>query len=273
MALKKFKPFTPSRRFIVAPDFKEITKTKPEKGLSLKMVPKAGRSHGRVSVRHQGGGVKRKYRLIDFKQQKLDIPATVKAIEYDPNRTSRIALIVFKDGSKSYILAPHNIKVGDEVLTAEKTSSKPGNRMKLKNIIPGTLIYNLELTPGRGGQIARSAGNSATLLSKEGNYVTIQMPSKEIRKVPAESFASIGSLSFPEHKGEKIGKAGRNRLKGKRPQVRGVAMHPAAHPHGGGEGRSPVGMPSPKTPWGKPTAGKKTRRKKHSDKLIIKRRR
>ena len=272
MGLKTYKPITPGRRQRVSPDFYEITKKKPEKSLLKKLVKKAGRSKGRISVRRRGGGAKRRLRVVDFKRQKLNIPAKVKAVEYDPNRTARVALIQYKDGQKCYILASSELKVGDEIVTSEKASQKPGNRMKLKNIIPGTFIYNIELTPGKGGQIVRAAGNSAVLLATEEKYATVQLPSKEIRKIPAESYASIGSLSHPEHKAEKLGKAGRKRWLGKRPKVRGKAMHPAAHPHGGGEGQSPIGMPTPKTPWGKPTLGKKTRKKKLSDKLIIKRR-
>jgi len=272
MGIKLYKPTTPGRRRMSGSDFQEITAKEPLKSLIVKKHRKVGRSKSGISVRHKGGGVKKKFRLLDLKGQKFNVLGIVKSIEYDPTRTARIALVSYRDGSKSYILAPQDLKVGDEVITAEKTPIKPGNRAKLKNIPTSTLIHNIELSPGRGGQIVRSAGTSATLLSKEGKYVTIQLPSKEIRKVLAECYASIGVLSFPEHSALKVGKAGRNRWRGIRPSVRGLAMAPNAHPHGGGEGRSSIGMPSPKSPWGKPTLGKKTRKKKPSDKLIIKRR-
>ncbi len=272
MGIKIYKSNTAGRRRMVGVDFSEITSKKPQKSLLAKKTQKAGRAKGRVSVRRKGGGAKQRYRKVDFNRKKLDIPAQVKSIEYDPNRTCRIAQIVYKDGQKSYILAPQELKVGDEVIAAEKVEAKAGNRAKLKNIITGAAIYNIEMNPGRGGQLTRSAGGSATLLSKEGKYVTIQLPSKEIRKILAECSASIGTLSVSEHSAIKLGKAGRKRWLGRRPRVRGLAMAPGAHPHGGGEGRSSIGLPGPKTPWGKPTLGKKTRKSKRSDKLIIKRR-
>ena len=272
MAIKTYKPNTPGRRQMTAVDFSEITAQNPQKSLLAKKTKKAGRAKGRISVRRKGGGAKQRYRQIDFNRKKLDIPAKVLSIEYDPNRTCRIAQILYQDGQKSYILAPQELKVGDEVIAAEKVEAKPGNRAKLKNISSGSFIYNIEMNPGKGGQLVRTAGGSAVLLSKEDKYVTIQLPSKEIRKVLAECFATIGALSVPEHSAIKLGKAGRKRWLGKRPKVRGLAMAPDAHPHGGGEGSSSIGLPGPKTPWGKPTLGKKTRKPKRSDKLIIKRR-
>lgn len=273
MGIKTYKPTTSGQRQKISPDFSGITTDKPEKSLLVKKIRKSGRSKGRISMRRKGGGAKQRYRLVDFKRQKLDMKAKVVTIEYDPNRTARIAKIIYQDGEKSYILAPQELKIGDEVITAHKVPLKPGNRAQLKNIPASSFIYNIEIQPGKGGQMVRSAGNSAILLSKEGKYVTIKLPSKEIRRVLSESFASIGSLSYPEHSVMKHGKAGRKRWLGIRPKVRGLAMSPGAHPHGGGEGRSSIGMPSPKTPWGKLTLGKKTRKKKSSDRLIIKRRR
>jgi large subunit ribosomal protein L2 len=272
MGIKSYKPTTPSKRGTLTADFAELTAKKPEKSLLFYKHRHVGRGNSGVSTRHKGGGVKKRFRLIDLKQEKLNIPGKVKAIEYDPTRTSRIALIFYKDGSKIYILAPQGLKVGDEIIAAEKTPNKPGNRAMLKFIPTSTSIHNVELQPGRGGQIARSAGNSAILLSKEGKYVTVQMPSKEIRKFLGECYASIGALSFPEHSALKIGKAGRNRWKGIRPSVRGLAMSPNSHPHGGGEGRSSIGMPSPKSPWGQKTLGYKTRKKNKINKLIIRKR-
>jgi len=272
MGIRKYQPFTPSRRKMSGLDFVEITTEKPTKSLLVKKNRKVGRANGRISSRRKGGGAKKQYRLVDFHQQKLNIPAKVLSIEYDPFRTARIAKIIYQDGEQSYILAPQDLKIGDKIICAESAPAKPANRAKLVNIPTSTAIYNIEIQPGKGGQIARSAGNSATLLSKEGKYVTIQLPSKEIRKVLASCAASIGVLSVPEHSAIKLGKAGRKRWLGKRPRVRGLAMSPNAHPHGGGEGRSSIGMPGPKTPWGKPTLGKKTRKKKPSDKLIIKKR-
>ena len=273
MAIKRLKPTTPGRRGMTVLDFSELTKKEPEKSLTKPKKEKAGRSHGKISVRHRGGGVKRLYRQVDFKQDKWDIPAKVKAIEYDPNRSAFIALLVFADGEKRYIIAPQNIKEGDEIIFSEKAPIKPGNRLKLKNIPDGTQIYNIELEPGKGGQLARSAGTSAVLLGKDDKYAIVQLPSKETRKINLECAASIGVVSNPDHDEIKIGKAGRKRLMGIRPTVRGSAMYPAAHPHGGGEGKAGIGLPSPKTPWGAPTLGKKTRKpRKPSDKFIIKRR-
>ena len=232
---------------------------------------KAGRSYGKITVRHRGGGHKKKYRLIDFKRKKA-LRAKVETIEYDPNRSALIARIVYQDGERSYILAPHGLKEGDEVLAAEKAPLKIGNRMKMKNIPVGTWIYNIETRVGEGGKLVRSAGNYAQLTAKEGKYAQIVLPSKEIRLVPLEGFATIGQLSNPQASTQKLRKAGQVRWRGRRPHVRGAAMNPVDHPHGGGEGRAPVGLKHPKTPWGKPALGKKTRKKKYSDKLIIKRR-
>jgi large subunit ribosomal protein L2 len=252
---------------------KILTKKEPEKRLLLALKKKAGRAiSGRITVRHRGGGVKRLYRIIDFGQEKLGIPGKVVAIEYDPNRSGYIALIEYQDGEKRYILAPNDLKVGDEIICAEKAEIKIGNRMKLKNIPVGTQIYNIELEPGKGGKLVRGAGTSAKVLALEAGYAHLEMPSKEIRKISEECFASIGQVSHPEKKFEIIGKAGRRRLKGWRPTVRGAAMNPPDHPPGGGEGKTPIGLKYPKTPWGKPAKGIKTRKKKWTDKFIIKRR-
>ncbi|MFQ6049707.1 MAG: 50S ribosomal protein L2 [Candidatus Paceibacterales bacterium] len=251
-----------------------LTKKKPEKGLLLPLKKRAGRaSSGRITVRHRGGGVKKLYRVVDFGQEKLGIGGKVIALEYDPNRTAFLAFIEYQDGKKRYILAPVDLKVGDEIICAEKTDIKLGNRMKLKNIPAGIQIFNIELEPGRGGKLVRSAGATAKVLAQEERLTHLEMPSGEIRKISQECFASIGQVSHPEHRFEKIGKAGRRRLKGWRPAVRGSAMTPRDHPHGGGEGKAPIGLKHPKTPWGKPALGVKTRKKKWTDKLIIKRRR
>jgi len=251
-----------------------LTKKEPEKKLLVYIKKKAGRSTqtGQITVRHRGGGVKRLYRIIDFGQEKLGIEGKVVALEYDPNRTAYIMLVEYKDGEKRYLLAPEGIKVGEKIICAEKAEIKIGNRMKLKEIPIGTSVFNIELVPGKGGKIVRSAGTSATVLGQEEKYTILQLPSKEIRKVSNECFATIGRVSNPEHIFEDIGKAGRRRLKGWRPTVRGKAMNPVDHPHGGGKGKAPIGMPYPKTPWGKPAKGVKTRKKKWTDKLIIKRR-
>ena len=253
---------------------KIFTKTEPEKKLTKYIKKKAGRSTqtGRVCVRHRGGGVKRLYRIVDFGQEKFKIPGKVVALEYDPNRTAYIMLVEYEDGEKRYRLAPHEIKVGDEIICAEKAEIKVGNRMKLKEIPIGTSVFNVELVPGKGGKIVRAAGTSAKVVGQEEKYTILELPSKEIRKVFNECFATIGQVSHPEHIFEDIGKAGRMRLKGWRPTVRGSAMNPVDHPHGGGKGKAPIGMPYPKTPWGKPARGIKTRKKKWTDKLIIKRR-
>lgn len=251
---------------------KLLTKKEPEKKLLLSFKKRAGRARsGRITVRHRGGGVKRLYRIIDFGQEKLGILGKVISLEYDPNRTAYIALIEYQDKDKRYILAAKDLNIGDEIICQEVAESKIGNRMKLKNIPIGTQVYNIELEPSKGGKIIRSAGTSAKILAQEPPYTHLEMPSKEIRKISQECFASIGQVSHPEHKFEIIGKAGRRRLKGWRPTVRGTAMIPPAHAHGGGEGKTPIGLKHPKTPWGKPALGIKTRKKKWTNKLIIKR--
>ncbi|MBI2582674.1 50S ribosomal protein L2 [Candidatus Azambacteria bacterium] len=272
--VKLRKPITPGQRQLQVVDFSLLTKKKPEKRLLGVIAKRAGRgAKGRITVWHKGGGEKRRYRVIDFKEEKLDIPAKVRALEYDPNRTAFIALLFYADGDKRYILAPQGLKAGDSVLTAEKAPLEPGNRMKLKNIPVGTFVHNVELLPGKGGQIIRSAGAGAQVLAHEGEYAHLKLPSGEVRRVPEESFASIGMLSNPEWGAISIGKAGRARHLGIRPTVRGSAMNPVDHPHGGGEGRAPIGLKHPKTPWGKPALGVKTRKKrKPSDRFIIQRR-
>ncbi len=254
-------------------DFKILTKKEPEKRLLLRLKKRAGRARsGRITVRHKGGGAKRLYRIIDFRQEKLNIKGRVIALEYDPYRTAFIALIEYEDGDRRYQIAPQDLKVGDEIICSEKAEVKVGNRMKLKNIPVGTLVYNIELEPGQGGKMVRGAGTSAKVLAHEGKYTHLEMPSKEIRKVLQECFASVGAVSRPEHIYVKLGKAGRARWKGRRPTVRGTAMIPPAHPHGGGEGKAPIGLKHPKTPWGKPAKGVKTRKRKWTDKYIIQRR-
>ena len=274
--MKIYKPTTPGRRQMTGVDYKkDLTAKKPHKPLVKSLKKRAGRNkQGRITVRHRGGGHKRKYRMIDFKRNKFDIPAQVESIEYDPNRSAFIALITYKDGEKRYVLAPQDLKVGDEITAGEKVPLKPGNRMPLKNMPVGTFTYNVELIPGKGGQIVRSAGVSAQVTAIEGGYVHLTLPSSEIRMILENAMASIGSLSKSEHRFVNLGKAGRSRWLGRRPAVRGVAMNPVDHPHGGGEGRSPVGqLKGPKTPWGKKAYGVKTRnKKKYSNKFIIKRR-
>lgn len=274
MATKKFNPTSPARRFMTVSSFEEITKVEPEKSLLVKKDRKGGRnSYGRITVRHQGGGAKQKYRLIDFKRTKDGVKAKVAAIEYDPNRTANIALLHYLDGEKSYILAPVGLSVGDMIESGASADIKPGNALPLINIPVGTLIHNIELYPGRGGQLVRAAGNSAQLMAKEGAFAQVRLPSNEVRMVSINCRATIGQVGNLEHENISIGKAGRTRWMGKRPTVRGVVMNPCDHPHGGGEGRSPIGRPSPVTPWGKPTLGYKTRQKKKStDKYIVKRR-
>jgi len=271
MTLIYRKPTTPGRRHRVDLDYSDLTTTKPEKRLTKKMAYKAGRnSAGRITVRHRGGRHKRLYRLIDFKRNKKDIPAKVASFEYDPNRTANIALLHYADGEKRYILAPQGLKLGQQVISSTKAPLKPGNSLPLKKIPAGTIIHNIELTPGKGGQIVRSAGTGAFLQAKD-KMATLKLPSGEIREISLNCFATIGQIGNQDVKNIKLGKAGRKRHKGFRPAVRGVAMHPGAHPHGGGEGRSGIGMPSPLSPWGKKTLGKKTRKKKkYSDKYIIK---
>lgn len=252
----------------------KVTKKKPEKKLLLSLQRKAGRgSSGRITVRHHGGGVKRLYRIIDFGQEKLDMPAKMLAVEYDPYRSCFICLLEYQDKEKRYRICPQDLKIGDSVICAEKAEIKTGNRMKLKNIPVGTQVYNIEIEPGRGGKLVRGAGTSARVLAQEGKYTHLVFPSTEVRKILGECFASIGQISFPEHKFINVGKAGSSRKKGIRPHVRGTAMNPVDHPHGGGEGRTGIGLKHPKTPWGKPALGVKTRkRKKWTSKLIIQRR-
>jgi large subunit ribosomal protein L2 len=253
--------------------FAEITKSKPEKSLLMPLKKNAGRNNqGRISVRHRGGGAKRRLRIIDFKRDKYGIPGRVAAIEYDPNRSANIALIFYADGDKRYILAPQELNVDDTVESGENAELKPGNAMLLKRIPSGTLIHNIEMQKGRGAQMVRSAGGAAQLMAKEGEYTLVRLPSGEMRRIRSDCIATIGQVGNIEHQNIEIGKAGRIRWMGRRPQVRGSAMNPNDHPHGGGEGRSPVGMPGPKTPWGKPALGYKTRKPKASDKLIVKRR-
>jgi len=274
MATKKYNPTSPARRFMTVSEFSEITKKDPEKSLLAPLNKSGGRnSYGRITVRHIGGGAKRKYRVIDFKRDKDGIKAKVAAIEYDPNRTANIALLNYVDGEKRYILAPVGLKAGDIVESGESADIKPGNALPFVNIPIGTMVHNIELNPGKGGQLVRAAGNAAQLLAKEGGYAQVRLPSGEVRMVRLNCKATIGQVSNLEHENISIGKAGRKRWMGIRPTVRGVVMNPVDHPHGGGEGKSPIGRPSPVTPWGKPTLGYKTRKKKNSsDKFIIKRR-
>jgi len=273
MPVKKYKPVTPSLRGMTGYTFEEITKTEPERSLIIARRKRGGRnSYGRITVRHQGGGNRQQIRIIDFKRDKRDIPARVAAIEYDPNRTARLALLHYIDGEKRYILAPLDLKVGDTVLAGMKAEIRPGNNLPIANIPVGTLVHNVELKDGRGGQLVRSAGGAAQLLAKEGDYAQLRMPSGEVRLVRQSCYATIGQVGNLDHSNIKLGKAGRKRHKGIRPTVRGTAMTPRDHPHGGGEGRQPVGMAGPKSPWGKPTRGYKTRRNKTTDKYIVKRR-
>lgn len=274
MAIKKFKPTTPGRRFMSVSSFEEITKKEPERSLVEILKNKAGRNmQGRTTIRYRGGGHKRKYRIIDFKRDKDGIPAKVTAIEYDPNRTAYIALLAYADGEKRYILAPDGLRVGETVESGENADIKPGNALNLAHIPVGTTVHNIELFPGKGGQMVRSAGASAQLMAKEGGMATLRLPSGEMRMVSENCRATIGQVGNIEHENISIGKAGRSRWLNKRPHVRGVVMNPVDHPHGGGEGKSPIGRKSPVTPWGKPTLGYKTRKKnKASDKYIVKRR-
>ena len=271
MAIKRYKPTSSARRFMTVSAYDEITKTTPERSLIEDQRKSGGRnSQGKITVRHIGGGNKRKYRIIDFKRSKDGIPATVKSIEYDPNRSANIALLYYADGAKAYILAPVGLKVGDKVLSGETADIKAGNALKLKDIPVGTMVHNIEMQPGKGGQIARAAGMSAQIMARGDKYVTIKMPSGEMRYILANCKATIGQVGNLEHEIVRIGKAGKTRYFGIRPTVRGVVMNPCDHPHGGGEGKSPVGMPGPVTPWGKPALGYKTRKhKKASNKLII----
>lgn len=276
MSLKVYKPNTSARRGMSVVDYRKyLTRRKPEKSLTVSLSRTPGRDRfGRISVRHKGGGEKRAFRLIDFRQNRTDIPATVLAIEYDPNRSAFIALVEYQDKQKSYVLAPEGLKVGDTVITSEKAEIKVGNRTALQNIPTGTPIHNIELIPGQGGKVIRSAGSAAQVLSREedGRYVQVKMPSGEVRRFLADALATIGQVSNPLHGAQRIGKAGRVRHMGIRPTVRGIAMYPSAHPHGGGEGKSSIGMTHPKTPWGKPARGVKTRKRTNTDRFIVARR-
>jgi large subunit ribosomal protein L2 len=273
MALKTYKPTSPGTRFRTGSPFDEITRSKPERSLVRPVRQRAGRNTGgRITVRHRGGGHKRAYRLIDFKRDKTGVPARVVSIEYDPNRSSRIALLAYADGEKRYIIAPLGLKVGDVVQSGPDAEIRTGNSLPLRRMPLGTLVHNVELEPGRGGQLVRAAGTSAQLLAKEGKLVTLRLPSGEMRMVREECAATVGQVGNVDHGNVKLGKAGRKRWLGWRPAVRGSAMTPRDHPHGGGEGRAPIGMPSPKSPWGQKTLGKKTRRNKDSEKYIVRRR-
>ena len=273
MAIKVYKPTTNGRRNMSTTDYTQLSKVAPERSLLESLKKTSGRnSYGRITVRHHGGGNRQKYRVIDFKRNKIDMPATVQTLEYDPNRSAFIALIQYEDGVKSYIIAPSGLKVGDTVVAGPAADIKVGNALPLVNIPTGTFVHNVELYPGRGGQLARSAGNAAQLMAKEGKYALLRLPSGELRNVPVDCMATIGTVSNEDHINVKIGKAGRTRHMGVRPTVRGSVMNPCDHPHGGGEGKSPIGRPGPVTPWGKPALGYKTRAKhKRSDKLIVRR--
>ncbi len=274
MGIKTYNPYTPSRRHMTGSDFSEITKSTPEKSLTVSKNSKAGRNaQGKITVRHRGGGAKRKYRIIDFKRYKDGIPATVKSIEYDPNRTANIALICYADGQKAYIIAPNGLQVGAVLMNGPEAEIKLGNCLPLAQIPVGTMVHNVELHPGKGGQPVRSAGNAAQLMAKEGKYATLRLPSGEMRLVPIQARATVGQVGNIDHELINIGKAGRKRHMGIRPTVRGSVMNPTAQPHGGGEGRAPIGRSGPMTPWGKPALGYKTRKKnKHSNKMIVRRR-
>jgi large subunit ribosomal protein L2 len=274
MGVKKFKPVTPGRRFMTVSTFEDITTTEPERGLLRPLVSRGGRnSQGKMTVRHQGGGHKRRYRVIDFKRNKDGVPGRVATVEYDPNRSARIALVHYQDGEKRYILAPVGLGVGDVVVSGPKAEIKPGNALPLRDIPLGTTVHNLELQIGRGGQLVRSAGGAAQVMAKEGEYAQVRLPSGEVRMLHLDCRATVGQVGNLDHEAVSVGKAGRSRWMGWRPSVRGVVMDPSSHPHGGGEGKSPVGMPGPVTPWGKPTLGYKTRKRaKPSTKFVVKRR-
>jgi len=271
--MKQYKPTTPGQRGMSKEDFSILSKKRPEKRLVISLKKTGGRGNsGRITVRHRGGGAKKLYRIIDFGEEKLNLPAKVISLEYDPYCTAFIMLLQYQDGEKRYQILPQGLKVGDEIIAADKAEVRLGNRIKLKNIPVGTMVYNIELEPGRGGKMVRGAGTAAKVLAQEGGFTHLILPSTEVRKVKGECFASVGVISRPEHKYVKLGKAGKSRYRGKRPTVRGTAMNPCDHPHGGGEGKTLIGMPGPKTPWGKPARGVKTRRKKLTDKFIIQRR-
>jgi large subunit ribosomal protein L2 len=273
MAIKIYRPTSAGRRGMTVSSYKDVTRTEPERSLVAPLRKQAGRNNrGKITVRHRGGGHKRRYRVIDFRRDKFGVPARVDSIEYDPNRSSRIALLVYQDGEKRYILATVGLQVGDTVMSGPTAEIRPGNALPIRQIPLGTVIHNVEIYPGRGGQLVRSAGNSAQLVAKEGSMAQVRLPSGEVRYVDVNCLATIGQVSNPDHANITVGKAGRHRWLGKRPSVRGIAMDPSSHPHGGGEGRSPIGMPGPKTPWGKPALGKKTRRRKFTNKMIVRRR-
>ena len=273
MAIKKYKPTTPGRRGMTVTDYSVLSKVAPERSLLEPMKKASGRNYtGRITVRHHGGGNRTKYRVIDFKRNKFDVPATVKTLEYDPNRSAHIALVQYEDGEKRYILAPEGLKVGDVIMAGPSADIKPGNALPFANIPVGTIIHNIELYPGKGGQLVRSAGNMAQLMAKENGYALVRLPSGEMRNIPLNCIATIGQVGNVDHENVNIGKAGRKRHMGWRPTVRGSVMNPCDHPHGGGEGKSPVGRPGPVTPWGKPAMGYKTRKHHNrSDKFIVKR--
>jgi len=273
MGVKKYKPVTPSLRGMTGSTFEEITKTKPERSLIKPLRKSGGRNmYGRITVRHRGGGHKRHIRIVDFKRNKYGIPAKVSAIEYDPNRSARLALLFYADGEKRYIIAPLDLRVGDTIVSGPEAEVRPGNSLPISNIPIGTMVHNIELNEGRGGQLVRAAGGAAQLLAKEGDYAQIRLPSGEVRLVRQKCYATIGQVGNLDHSNIKLGKAGRKRHLGIRPTVRGSAMSPRDHPHGGGEGRSPIGMPGPKSPWGKPTLGYRTRRNKRTEKFRVRRR-
>lgn len=274
MAIKRYKPTTPARRQMSVTDYSSLSKVSPEKSLLEPLKKHSGRNNnGRITVRHRGGGNRRKYRIIDFKRNKFGVSAEVMTLEYDPNRSAHIALLKYEDGEKRYILAPNGLKVGDTVLAGENADIKPGNALPMENIPVGTVIHNIELYKGKGAQLVRSAGNSAQLMAKENGYALVRLPSTELRKIPVNCMATIGQVGNIDHENVSIGKAGRKRHMGIRPTVRGSVMNPCDHPHGGGEGKSPIGRPTPVTPWGKPALGYKTRKKHHrSDKFIVRRR-
>lgn len=273
MAIKIYRPTSAGRRNMSVATFEEVTRSKPNRALLAPLSKKSGRnSRGVVTVRHRGGGHKRRYRIIDFRRDKVGVPARVESVEYDPNRSARIALVVYADGERRYILAPVGLKVGDTVMSGPNVDIRPGNALPIRAIPLGTMIHNVEIYPGRGGQLVRSAGLAAQLVAKEGAMAQVRLPSGEVRYIDMNCLATIGQVSNPDHANLSIGKAGRQRWLGKRPSVRGIAMDPGSHPHGGGEGRSPVGMPGPKTPWGKPARGLKTRQNKRTQKFIVRRR-
>lgn len=273
MPIKFYKPTSAGRRGMTGHNFEELTKVKPDKDLTVKLHRKAGRNNtGRITVRHRGGGHKRRYRLIDFKRRKWDVPAEVVSIEYDPNRSARIAKVIYEDGDKAYIIAPLGLQVGDVIMNGPNADLQNGNALPLKNIPVGTTVHNVELQPGRGGQLARSAGTSVQILGTEGHFILLRLPSSEVRMVHENCMATLGQVGNTDHGNVKIGKAGRKRWMGWRPTVRGTAQDPASHPHGGGEGRTGIGMPGPKTPWGKPALGARTRRNKRTNRFIVRRR-